>query len=608
VLLVALPGLLASCDRVREKAAPKAADDRSVMLIAPHIQGETYCPEAAADPKIIDEDAAAARCAQARSNAAARISALLDAVGPVHSPSGHYALGYTLTLPLMRYVRPNGRDWSIDTAELANDLSLVRDVDRPVVVYLAMNHFMDSGAEAVGRLGADPQNLMWTPAGPLRSDPYFGLPVHAWTLADREAPVAQLRRRLIAAAVDEICKLDARSKGRVAAVDLLGEVHQVYPAFPAPPGYGGKFVVTDYSPASLAGFRTWLGQRFGTIDALNRAVGGRFASFQAVSPPSRDVSSGGGTRLEHQDATAAGRLAVFGWIYDPDGRAPRIALYVDGVKRAETIADLNRTDVPEADQSISTPNVGWRFDYDYRGLAPGVHLLELRAEASGREVRFGGRRFVVLSQPGEKVDAAAVPIPAGSADFGDLRLAIDAPAPDQRALFNPLAELWLAYRNQQVVRTYEAVADQAAKCLPRTLLFSHQITPQLNGSWNPELLAVDASQAPNPHYLPGTTLYSGAAFGDAFFRFKERQGWGAYSVSEMHPTFPLSVDEMKVMLDRHRRAGARFVAPYYLYAVPSRITPPATELSAWKIAPDNADPRYGAANFYRALRDLIRRG
>jgi hypothetical protein len=37
------------------------------MLIAPHIQGETYCPEAAADPKIIDEDAAAARCAQARS-------------------------------------------------------------------------------------------------------------------------------------------------------------------------------------------------------------------------------------------------------------------------------------------------------------------------------------------------------------------------------------------------------------------------------------------------------------------------------------------------------------------------------------------------------------
>jgi hypothetical protein len=304
----------------------------------------------------------------------------------------------------------------------------------------------------------------------------------------------------------------------------------------------------------------------------------------------------------------AGRLAVFGWAYDPNGQPLRIALYVDGVRRAETIADLNRTDVPEADKSVSTPNVGWRFDYDYRGLAPGVHLLELRAEAGGREVRFGGRRFVVLAQPGQKVDAAAVPIPAGSADFGGLKLDIDAPAPDQRALFNPLAELWLAYRNQQVVRTYEAVADEAAKCLPRTDLFSHQITPQLNGSWNPELLAVDASQAPNSHYLPGTTLYNGAAFGDAFFRFKQRLGWGAYGVSEMHPTFPLSVDDMKAMLDRHRRAGARFVAPYYMYAVPARITPMENELSAWKITPDNPNPRYGARNFYHALQDLMQHG
>ena len=79
-------------------------------------------------------------------------------------------------------------------------------------------------------------------------------------------------------------------------------------------------------------------------------------------------------------------------------------------------------------------------------------------------------------------------------------------------------------------------------------------------------------------------------------------------MSELHPTFPLTVSQMEGMLDRHRRAGARFVAPYYMYSVPPRITPGTSELSAWKITPDNPDPRYGAAAFYRAIQDLMRRG
>lgn len=602
LLLIALLVAVTGCGR------PKPGGEQNTLLIAPHIQGAVYCPEAAADPSVVDDDVAAALCARARSNGASRVSALLDAVGPRTSPSGHYTLGYTLTLPLMRYVRPQGHNWSIDTNELANDISLIRDVNRPVVVYLSINHFMDSGASAVGRLGGDAQNLMWTPAGPLRLGRYFGLPVNAWTIADPKAPIADLRRRLISAAVAEICRLDAPSKRRIAAIDLLGEVHQLYPTFPAPPGYGGKIVVTDYSPASRTSFRTWLGERFGTIKAFNHAVDGHFLTFQEVEPPSRDVIAAGGPRLAHLDAAAAGRLAIFGWAYDPNGPPPSIALFIDGVQRAATIADLNRTDVPEADKTVRTPTVGWNFDFDFRGLAPGVHRLELRAEARGQVVRFGGRRFVVLSKAGKTVGALDSPIPVGSPDSGGLRLVIDGPAPDQRVLFNPLAKLWLAYRNAQITEVYVTAADQAATCLPRTQIFSHQITPQLYGGWDPELLAVNASQAPNPHFLPGTTLYGGAAFGDAFFRFKDRMGWTTYGVSELHPTFPLSVAEMETMLDRHRRAGARYVAPYYMYAVPSRIKPAESTLSAWRITPDNADPHYGAASFYRAIQELMRRG
>jgi hypothetical protein len=590
--LVAISG----CDRTAKSTFAADPGAGRVLVIAPHIQGEAYCPKAANDPRIIDEDVAAAVCARAHQNAAGRVAALLDAVGPARSPSGHYELGYTLTLPLMRYVRPAGRNWTIDTAELANDISLVRDVDRPVVVYLSLNHFQDSGEAAVKKLAANPRDLMWTAGGPLRLGQYFELPVNAWTLADRGAPIGQLRVQLVAAAAAEICRLQPAARARITAIDLLGEVHQLYPAFPDPPGYNRAFVPTDYSPASVTGFHGWLKERFGTVGALNGAVGGSFANFEAVRPPASP------------DPASAGRLAVFGWAYDPAGPAPRIALYVDGVRRAEAVADLNRTDVPEASPEVKTPNVGWRIAFDYRGLAPGAHTLELRATARGKVVRFGGRRFVVLARDGRALGPQDVPLAAGSPDSAGLRLVIDGPAPDERVRFDPMAELWLAYRNAQVAETYQAAADTAAKCLSRGLLFSHQITPELNGSWNPELLAVAGSEAANVHYLPGVTLYNGAAFGDAFFRFHAKQGWGAYGVSELNPTFPLSVGQMEGMLDRHRRAGARYVLPYYMFAVPTRIHIGDNKLTAWRITPDNPDRRYGAANFYRAIQELMRRG
>jgi hypothetical protein len=68
--------------------------------------------------------------------------------------------------------------------------------------------------------------------------------------------------------------------------------------------------------------------------------------------------------------------------------------------------------------------------------------------------------------------------------------------------------------------------------------------------------------------------------------------------------FDLSQSEMEAMFERHRAAGARFIAPYYLYAVPDRITPPENQLHEWRITKDN--PKYGSATLYRAISDLIR--
>jgi hypothetical protein len=299
----------------------------------------------------------------------------------------------------------------------------------------------------------------------------------------------------------------------------------------------------------VKGFRAWLQKRFNTVAALNEAMHGHFSNFATVDPPSKDVLTSGGNPLMHIDPSAAGKIAIYGWAYDPSGKGvPLISVNIDGRKVGVMPADLNRPDVPEADPSVKTPNVGWRFDYDFRDLAAGPHTLELiAATADGKRVRFGGRRFIVIAPSGDHShDLDRVNLPVGSATSEGLRLVIDGPRSEQKVLYNPMAEFWLEYRNQQVRRYYEqfaALVEQS--CIPRDKVFSHQIAPELNPTWDDDIMAVLASQKPDALYSPGSTLYGGAAFGDAFFRLKNTEGWKTYSVPEFHPMFNLTVAQME---------------------------------------------------------------
>ena len=596
-----ISGLAAGCSR-------PAPPPSHTLLIAPHIQGIAFCPQAGDNPAVGDADQAAIYCAKVGSNAAATVNATLDALGPVFSPSHRYALGYILPLPLMRYFVKRDGTWQIDQKLLQNDLSLLRDVDRPAVLYFSANHFTDSGTALAKSLAADPRNLMWTSKGPLNDANYFAISITAWTIADDQAPVNVMRRQAFAAALEAVCKMDPAVRSRIAAVSLLGEVHQLYPDFTNGMGYGDSYSVTDYSPVSVKGFRDWLKTRYGDVGAFNSAVGGHFHTFDEIAPPSRNVLNGGGDPLQHLDASAAGTLAIYGWTHEPHHSPLKIDLYIDGVKVASAPSDLNRTDVPDADKSVDTPNVGYHFDYDYRALKPGVHELELTAtSADGKLARFGWRPFTVASPTGGAVPAlpAKRPVPPGVQTTEGLSLNIDGPKDGVKILANPLAGLWLDYRNFQVRRYYEQFAALTrGSCIPRDKIFDHEVSPQLNATWDAQLMAVSAAQSPDPLYSQGATLYGGAAFGDAFFRFKQAQGWSTYSAPELHPTFALSRGNMEAMFERHRQANARFVSPYYLYAMPARFVALDTKLHNFRITPDNT--KFGSSTYYEAIRDLMR--
>jgi hypothetical protein len=570
------------------------------LVIAPFLAGEYFCDVAVNDTSVLNDDDAATLCASEGRTAADRVSAFLDTLGPTNSPSGKFQLGYTLNMPLLRYVKQVNGKLTVDQNLLASNLQLINDVDRPVVVYLSSDHFTDSNVTLALQLAANDQNLMWTRDGPLAPQLYFNSPIIAWTLYDQTAPISVTRQQVLAAAIEAICKLPTSAQAKIVAVSLLGETHELFPNFEAGPSFSvPSYEATDYSPVAVNGFRIWLTQIYGTVDAFNYGLAANFASFDSINPPSKNIRTEMfSSFFDDIDPYAPGLVPIYGWIFDKLGRELEVFAYLDGARVGVAQMGLNRTDVTAAVPSIKDPNVGYRLNLDYRNIAYGVHTLEVLVSANERQpLRLAKQQLVILDRNQDVpanipyVDTGAQPMSSDP----NLSGTIDGPLPLQSLIYNPLAALWLQYRNQ-VVRNYiEQYAQLAAEsCLPRSKIFSHQIPPLLNGSWNSDLFAADASNLPDALYYPGVSLYGGAAFGTAFFDMKERLGWTRYSVGEMHPQVPLTPDQYLQMFNMHRLSGAVFVAPYFASMLPERLSSTGG-IDFFEIAPNNP---LGGSNLY----------
>ncbi|NOJ99461.1 hypothetical protein HMI51_42105, partial [Corallococcus coralloides] len=77
-------------------------------------------------------------------------------------------------------------------------------------------------------------------------------------------------------------------------------------------------------------FRAFLAKRYGSLQALNAQLGSAFTSFPEIQAPARDARSDAAIPVfQHYDASAAGSLAVSGWLWDPEGRIDGLDLYLD---------------------------------------------------------------------------------------------------------------------------------------------------------------------------------------------------------------------------------------------------------------------------------------
>lgn len=593
--LVIAASLLAGCG---------ARADEAPLLIAPILEGVDLC-DVDADVAPPGSGAELASYCSASGRSAARIfETTLAALGPARSPNGRFEVGYTLPLPLLRLLRRTEYGWSVDERAIERIALTVRETDRPVLIYLFSTHFA-AGAPIEEELFRDLRNVAVTPAGPMAKDRYFGTDIFPWSFVSSDNPLSRYRAKAIDGVLGALCRLPAAAREKIRGVTLLGELHHFHADFESGMGVGGPYVVSDYSEASVRGFRAFLAARFGTIEALNRHLGERYSAFDDVAPPARDVRNDATPRLsEHLDSFAHGRIPLIGWAFDP--RAPGTAVWVrihrNGALVARVPARFGRQDVLQARPAIGTADVGWRFDLDFTDLPAGTHRLDFLAErADGRLSRLGSRRVTIVRH-GHDAAGTEPSVELPPAEDGAIEGYVDQPTDRQMVMFNPLAPLWHEFRGEQVVRYLAHFERQLREsCLGQGELYTHQIAPFANPSWDETKFAVATSLQKAGSLSLGISLYGEPIYGTSFFDWLATSGHHRYGVTEFHPLREMSVEELRSTLDAHRRRGARFVS-FFLDARPASMRTE-SQLNVFGIQPGNR--QFGSDRLYEAFRTLV---
>ncbi|MFC5497102.1 beta-galactosidase [Caenimonas terrae] len=587
-------------------AAPALPQARRPLVIAPVIEGLLIC-DARPDNEYRNLIDARSQCAAHNNNAVEAAASLLDALEP-GGPRGAVQVGYTVTVQLLSLYRKREGRWAIDEARIKRVMDVLNALKRPAVLYLAANHF-DTSGEITSFLESDPANLMHLADGSVPGSAYFGYKIVPYTLqTDESIPVNRLRFDALRRVAASVVALPKATRDRLVAITLAGEVHHMFPNFEGGMGNFEQLSVTDYSPASVAGFRRWLRNAYRSVDALNQATGARYGSFEEVQPPARSMLAAHANALQHFDGAADGWLAVSGWLWDPKHRIAGLELYVDGQSVAQVPGDFNRLDVYRTLDAVDDPSVGFRHDLDFSSWAPGEYALQVVARTAAGNQELGHATL--------QVEAGAPPRPGGEqrhagrlvrlpalATLSDVRASLDLPKPVQKVMFNRLARDWNGYRAWQVkefIASMYRVARSAG--LPADKLYSHQILPRANSSWNAQFFATDDSVGAALPWKQGINTYGGAAGSTWTQRYIQEMHLTDYGVPEFHQQQWKRPDAAARALALHQRLGARFVSPYYMSVIGDRNQKAGATLNRMEIRPNNSLD--GSDQLYRAIQAM----
>ena len=546
-------------------------------------------------------------CTGPNGSAAALVESTLSALQPPERAQGSYPLGYTLAVPLLQLFRATEQGWALDTERIQRLARTVRDTQRPLILYLFSTHFA-TDAPLEKALATDPANLAQTRDGPMPTSQYYGAPLYNWTLARTDTPLSAYRVQATQALLTEMCRLPAQDIAKIRGVTLLGELHHLFPDFESGMGFGGSYRVTDYSPASVAGFQQFLRQEFQHIDRLNRRLGANYATFAEVQPPSRDIRTEPLQRYtEHIDSFAHGSLPIAGWAFAPRpaGAPPAwVHVYRNGTFIGKTPVNKGRQDVLQAKPELGDANTGWRLDMDFKRLPVGLHRIDVFLEARPGLLQALGTRRIAIMDDRQRPPAplAQQALPASAPPDAALQAHIDWPAEQSSYYYNPLVPLWHSFRGQQVVdylQFFQGVVKQS--CLAGTPHYTHQIIPFTNPSWDENKFAIQASLRALPGMRLGVSLYGDATYGTAFSQWYASTGHPGYGVTEFHPLKAMNAPALQHTLNQHAARGAQFLSFFLEPHWQGQLV--ARDANMFSFSPENAP--FGSAQLYQSAQRLL---
>jgi hypothetical protein len=546
-------------------------------------------------------------CSGPNASAAHLVESTLRQLQPVAPPTGPWDLGYTLKVPLLSLLLPDEqRNWHINQQALDNIARTIRDNPRPVVLYLFSTHF-GVNAPIEPLLAQDPDNIAQTPQGPLPIDTYYGQPVYPWSLARTDNPITQYRVQVIGAMLQNLCALPAQARERIRGITLLGEVHQLFPNFESGMGFGGSYQVSDYSATSTANFRRYLLNKFVSVENLNQQLGSNYRTPEDITPPSKDIRRETLSRYqEHLDAYAAGWLPITGWVHSPDTprSAQTVKIYLDGQAIADAPVHLSRQDVRAARPEFNTADLGWRHDLDFRQLRAGTHRIDLALAQAGRPLIYLDTRSITIMGPEKSSPSAAPmsPLPAMQPQSERIASYADEPHDQANYYYNPLAEHWQAFREDQVLHYLEYFNKLlAGSCLSGTPRYTHQIVPQFNPGWDSSKYAVQATLRPMETLHSGISLYGETSYGSSLTNWLKQSPRHNYSVTEFHPLQALNPRQLNSVLLQHQRNGAAFLS----FFVETRWQDQRVSALANPFAFDAYNPQFSSDKLYASMQKLL---
>lgn len=549
------------------------------------------------------------------------IDSTLNQLGPARSPDGRYELGYTLHVPLLRlFDRGADGSWQLDREAVRRVAATIKDVDRPMVLYLFSTHFGVGGAMEA-HLAADSSNLAYTPSGPMPKDKYYNVEILPWSLARTDNELTRRRVEAMQSVLAEVCEQPFWVRSRVQAVTVLGEVHQLFPRFESGMGFESEYSVSDYSEASVRGFRRYLQDKFGSVGRLNAHLESDYAAFSDINPPSRDIRKQPLARFhDHIDAYAGGVFPVSGWATVEGVRSKEtwVHVFLNGERVAKVPARYGRQDVWSAKPEIGTADVGWRHDVNFSGFQPGLYHVDFALQTENGPLQHLGRRTVGVidrkqSTPTLRPQKA---LPNMIAPIKGAKFFVDSPSDHLSVYFNPLVPLWHDFRARQVSDYLQYMGRVVRDSCFSDRGYTHQILPFTNPGWDESRFAIGESLTDRHGLRMGVSLYGEPIYGDSFLSWlsgrelppglwpKPRTWLRDYGVTEFHPLRSMDSLELGDALERHRIHGAQFVSFFMEPRWSGELIEPG--MNIFSLDPENSR-QAGSAEVYRAFSSLLKR-